>query len=86
MPATKEATHRVSVSLTPDIFDQVTARATEKDLSLNRTILQLLRAGLASEQGAKRRLAEKLELYRECTDPDEARRLGDELGATIFGE
>jgi hypothetical protein len=83
--AEKEAPARVSVSLTPDIYAEIAARAAEKEMSLNRTIVQLLRAGLEAEQQNKQRLAEMLRRYRECTNPQEAERLGDELGAIIFG-
>jgi hypothetical protein len=54
-------------------------------MSLSRKIVQLLRAGLEAEQQNKQRLAEMLRRYRECTNPQEAERLGDELGAMIFG-
>ncbi|MGO9010661.1 MAG: hypothetical protein ACLQPN_11205 [Bryobacteraceae bacterium] len=54
-------------------------------MSLNRTILQLLRTGLEAERQKKQHLEEMLRQYRECADPREAERLGDELGAMIFG-
>jgi hypothetical protein len=52
---------------------------------MNRTILQLLRVGLEAERQKKQRLEEMLRRYRECADPQEAERLGNELGAMIFG-
>lgn len=85
MRAEKEAPARVSVALTKDIYDELAARAAEKELSLNRTILQVIRAGLEAERQSKERLSEMLRRYRECTDPQEAERLGDDLGAMIFG-
>jgi hypothetical protein len=83
--AKREAPARVSVSLTPEIYAEISARAEEKDMSLNRIIVQLLRAGLEAEQQKKRNLAEMLRQYRECNNAQEAERLGDELGAMIFG-
>jgi len=53
---------------------------------MNRAILQLLREGIESERNKKQHLEETLRRYRECTDPQEAQRLGDELGAMIFGK
>lgn len=81
----REVLHRVSVSLTPEIHQEILARAEENDLSLNRTIIQLLRAGLNAEREKKQRLDTMLRAYRESTDPAEIERLGDELGAMIFG-
>ena len=54
-------------------------------MSLNRVVVQLLRVGLEAERQKKQRLEEMLRQYRECVDPQEAERLGNELGAMIFG-
>jgi len=83
--AGSETKARVSVALTAELHREISARAEQHDLSLNRTILQLLRAGLDAERQKKQRLEEMLREYRECADPKEAERLGDELGAMIFG-
>lgn len=83
--AKKKEPGRVSVALTPEIYKEVGARAAHYNISLNRAILQLLRAGLEAENQKKQRLEEMLRKYRECTDPKEAERMGDELGAMIFG-
>jgi len=76
---------RVSVALTQELQNEVSARAKQNGMSLNRAILQLLGAGLEAERQKKQRLEEMLREYRECADPREAERLGDELGAMIFG-
>jgi metal-responsive CopG/Arc/MetJ family transcriptional regulator len=76
---------RVSVALTPELRSEIEGRAEENNMSLNRTIIQLLRAGLDAEKHKKQRLEVMLRQYRECTDPQEAERLSDELGAMIFG-
>ncbi len=83
--ATKKELGRVSVALTPEIYKEVSTRASQYNISLNRAILQLLRAGLEAENQKKQRLEEMLRKYRECTDPREVERMGDELGAMIFG-
>ena len=80
-----EKVARVSVTLAPEIYSEIIARAEENDMSLNRAILQLLRAGLEAERQKKQRLEEMLHQYRKSTDPQEVERLGDELGAMIFG-
>jgi hypothetical protein len=76
---------RISVGLPPDLHSAISTKAKETGLSMNRTILQLIRTGLEAERQKKQRLEEMLIRYRECTDPEEAQRLGDELGAMIFG-
>jgi hypothetical protein len=75
----------VSVALPPDLHAEIGDRAEQNDISLNRVIVQLLRAGLEAERQKKQRLEEMLLRYRESTDPQEVERLGDELGAIIFG-
>jgi hypothetical protein len=76
---------RLSIAMPPEIHREISARAEQNDISLNRAVIQLLRAGLEAEQQKKQRLEELLRRYRECTDPQETQRLGDELGAMIFG-
>jgi hypothetical protein len=85
LAAKKKAPGRVSVALTPEIYRAISARAEQNDISLNRAIIQLLRTGLEAESRKKQRLEEVLRQYRECSDPRESERLGDELGAMIFG-
>ena len=77
---------QVSVRLPADLSQEINSRAKELDFSLNRTIVQLLRSGFENEQNKKKLLEEKLRLYREATDQVEIQRLGDELGAMIFGK
>ena len=81
----KEVQGRVSVALPPEIYSEISSRAERNDISLNRAIVQLVRAGLEAETQKKQRLDEILHKYRECSDPRESERLGDELGAMIFG-
>jgi hypothetical protein len=76
---------RLSIAIPPEIYREISARAEQNDISLNRAVVQLLRAGLEAEQQKRQRLDELLRRYRECADPQEAQRLGDELGAMIFG-
>jgi hypothetical protein len=76
---------RLSIAMPPEIYREISARAEQNDISLNRAVIQLLRAGLEAEQQKKQRLEELLRKYRECADSQEAQRLGDELGAMIFG-
>ena len=81
----KETVGRVSVALPPDLQSEIGDRAKQNNISLNRAIVLLLRAGIEAERQKKQRLEETLLRYRESTDPQEVERLGDELGAMIFG-
>jgi hypothetical protein len=81
----KEIPPRISVSLPAEIYHEITARAEEHNMSLNRTIIQLLRSGLEAESQKQQKLTQMLRQYRECPDQNEAERLADELGAMIFG-
>jgi len=76
---------RLSVTIPPDIYTEIATRAEQNDISLNRAVIQLLRAGLEAERHKKEHLERLLLKYRDCSDPQEARRLGDELGAMLFG-
>jgi metal-responsive CopG/Arc/MetJ family transcriptional regulator len=76
---------RISIDLTSELRSEISTRAKETGLSMNRAIQQLLQAGLKAERQKKQRLEEMLRHYRDCSDPQEAKRLGDELGAMIFG-
>lgn len=88
MPISEQSEERVQISvrLTPELHNEINTRAQEAGLSMNRIILQLLQSGLDAERSKKQQLESKLRQFRECQDPQEAQRLGDELGAMIFGK
>jgi hypothetical protein len=52
---------------------------------MNRTVLQLLSAGLEAERNKRLHLEEMLRRYRESTDPQETERLGNDLREMISG-
>jgi hypothetical protein len=87
MPSASQSEERsqISIRLTPDLYSDLSRRAQETGLSMNRTVLQILRVGLDAERDKKQRLQNMLQRYRQCSDPEEAQRLGDELGEMIFG-
>lgn len=76
---------RVSVALTPDLYAELETRSKQNDISLNRTILQRIRAGLEADSQKRQRLEEMVHQYRECKDAQETERQGNELGSMIFG-
>jgi hypothetical protein len=80
-----EVSQRVSVTLSRELYAEISARAEEHDMSLNRVLTQLIRTGLEAEREKKHHLEDLLRRYRESTNPEETARLSDELGAMIFG-
>jgi hypothetical protein len=48
-------------------------------------LVELIENGLEAEKHKQQRFFELAELFRNATDPEEAKRLGDELGRMVFG-
>lgn len=59
--------------------------AKTRKLSSNRILVELIENGIEAEKRKQRRFFELAELFRNATDPEQARRLGDELGRMVFG-
>ena len=82
----KSSHHRVSVPVPDEILHEIDNRANRLRVSRSTLLSRLLRLGLEAEQQQRDQLAQKIRRYRECADPIEAERLGDELGEMIFGQ
>ena len=82
-PAKK--TVRQSVSLPANIAAQVRGMAKTRRLSSNRMLVELIENGIEAEKRKQQKFFELAELFRSATDPEEAKRLGDELGRMVFG-
>ena len=82
---TKEKTVRQSVTLPAKVASQVRAMARRRKLSTSRMLVELLEEGLESRKAREKAFFELAERFREAQDPDEAARLGDELGKMVFG-
>lgn len=78
-------TVRQSVSIPPKVASQVRTMAKSRRLSATRMIVELIENGIEVEQRKQRDFFELAERFRAESDPDEARRLGDELGRMVFG-
>jgi len=76
---------RQSVSLPANIAAQVRTLAKTRRLSSNRMLLELIENGLEAEKRKQQEFFELAERFRSATDPEEAKRLGDELGRMVFG-
>jgi hypothetical protein len=78
-------TVRQSVSLPAKVAAQVRTLAKTRKLSSNRMLVELIENGIEAEKRKQQEFFELAEKFREAADPDEAKRLGDELGRMVFG-
>jgi len=83
--ATKKQVRR-SVTLPVQIAQQVDRLARRRRLSDNRVLVELIEQGIAAEKQKENSFFNLAERFRSSTDPDEVKKLGDELGRFVFGE
>ena len=86
MVRTANKTVRQSVSLPANVAAQVRKLAKARRLSANRMLVELVENGLEAEKRKQREFFELAERFRNAADPEEAKRLGDELGRMVFGD
>ena len=84
MPATKHV--RRSVSLPAPIAKQVDRMAKSRRLSDNRVLVELIELGIEAREQKEKAFFDLAERFRNASDPEQAKRLGDELGRLVFGE
>jgi hypothetical protein len=84
MPTTKHV--RRSVSLPTPIAKQVERMAKSQRLSDNRILVELIELGIEARKQKEKAFFELAERFRAASDPQQAQRLGDELGWLVFGE
>ncbi|PYP87284.1 MAG: hypothetical protein DMG65_17530 [Candidatus Angelobacter sp. Gp1-AA117] len=77
---------RRSVTLPQQLDKQVEAIAKNRRLSGNRVLVELLELGLEARDQKERAFFELAERFRNSKNPDEVKKLGDELGHFVFGE
>jgi len=79
-------TVRQSLSLPANIATQVRNLAKTRKLSSNRMLVELIENGIEAEQRKQQEFFKLAERFRNATDPEEAKRLGDELRRMVFGD
>jgi hypothetical protein len=84
MPARKRSI-RQSVSLPANVAAQVRSLAKNRRLSSNRMLVELIENGIEAEKRKQPEFFALAEKFRNATDPEDAKRLGDELGRLVFG-
>jgi len=84
MSATKHI--RRSVSLPVPIAKQIDRMAKTQRLSDNRVLVELIELGIEARKQKEKAFFELAERFRAASDPEQVKRLGDELGRLVFGE
>lgn len=84
MPPTKQV--RRSVTLPIRLAEQVERIARKRRLSDNRVLVELVEQGLEAQKEKEKAFFALAERFRTAADPQEVKRLGDEMGRFIFGE
>jgi hypothetical protein len=59
--------------------------AKTRRLSANRLLVELIEDGMEAQARKQQQFFELAERFRGATDPEDVRRLGDELGRMVFG-
>ena len=77
-------TVRQSVSLPAKVATQVRSMAKTRRLSANRMLLELIENGIEAEKRKQQEFFALAERFRSESDPEEATRLGDQLGRILF--
>ena len=84
MPNQKQV--RRSVTLPAQIAQQVDRMAKRRRLSDNRVLVELIEEGIEASKQKEKAFFELANRFRSSADPDEVKRLGNELGRFVFGE
>jgi hypothetical protein len=76
---------RQSVSLPSNVAAQVRSLAKTRRVSANRMLVELIENGMEAEKRKQREFFDLAERFRNASDPDEVKRLGDQMGRMVFG-
>lgn len=76
---------RQSITLPANVASQVRSLAKARRLSASRMLLELIENGMESEKRKQKEFFELAEQFRSATDPEEVKRLGDQMGRMVFG-
>jgi len=76
---------RQSISLPANVAAQVRSLAKARRVSANRMMLELIENGMEAEKRRKQDFFDLAARFRSATDPEEVKRLGDQMGQMVFG-
>jgi hypothetical protein len=83
MPTRKQV--RRSLTLPSQIAKQVNSMAKRRRLSDNRVLVELIELGIEARRQKEKDFFDLAERLRASKDPEEIKRLGEELGLVVFG-
>jgi hypothetical protein len=83
---TESKTIRQSISLPTGVAARVRSMARSRRVSANRMLVELIEDGMEAQKRKQQQFFELAERFRGASDPEEAKRLGDELGRMVFGD
>jgi hypothetical protein len=76
---------RQSVTLPAGVAAQVRSLAKSRRLSANRMLGELIEEGIEAKKKKQQEFFALAERFRKASDPEEVKRLGDQMGRMIFG-
>jgi hypothetical protein len=82
---TANKTVRQSVSLPSSVASQVRKLAKARRLSANRMLVELIENGMQAERRKQEEFLDLAERFRSATDPEDVKRLGNQMGRMVFG-
>ena len=82
----REKPVRRSIALPPKVARKVQTIAKHRALSDNRVLVELIEQGIEAQQQKEEAFFQLAERFRAASDPEQVKRLGDELGRFVFGE
>ena len=77
---------RRSVTLPAEVAKQVDRMAKQRRLSDNRVLLELIEQGIEERRRREKAFFDLAERFRAEKDPEQVKRLGNELGRMLFGD
>ena len=76
---------RQTITLPANTATQVRNMAKSRRLSATRMLVELIENGIEAEKRKQQEFFDLAERFRAANDPEEAKRLGDQLGRMVFG-
>jgi hypothetical protein len=76
---------RQSVSLPANVAAQVRTLAKARQFSANRMLRELVESGMEAEKNKQQQFLDLAERFRNASNPDEVKRLGEQMGRMVFG-
>ena len=76
---------RQSVTLPANVAAKVRRMAKSRRLSANRLLVELIETGMEAEARKQQEFFDLAERFRNAADPEEVKRLGEQMGEMVFG-